>query len=410
MMITVLYQNDADDNDFFTSPGFGCGRESEELSSSSVLVTSSTLGKRRSIEEQQPTRDGATSTQTKNTRNLTSINSGFLAGLFDDVSKINVLNQLKLGGSHDSTTEVGKEAIKSSKIAKRNSYSIDANHRQVTSKTRNPTPEFRTISPSSRSIHIPGTELDPLHLLGPLSSTSTINNAARPAKKSRLSMIKVPSLTGLQQMDTVSYRNSTELPSTFQAQGRELLSSFVSRPESGLHDHAIGDTLQKTQTSESSLSRLFSQVSFLDSQFFNIHSNPAKLAMSRLAKATTSNKFPILPCTISESSCDKLRRRSCATLVAANRTASSSSFDESFGWFVDTDDNNCGTIDDRRPTSPYADGTPLFDHHGIFANDKTSDLAFQAPTAPKGRSIQGDAEIEWAQAADTVDSVLGGIF
>ena len=38
----------------------------------------------------------------------------------------------------------------------------------------------------------------------------------------------------------------------------------------------------------------------------------------------------------------------------------------------------------------------------------SENLAFQAPTAPKGPAQE--AEVEWAQAADTVDDVLGDFF
>jgi hypothetical protein len=43
-----------------------------------------------------------------------------------------------------------------------------------------------------------------------------------------------------------------------------------------------------------------------------------------------------------------------------------------------------------------------------YESRSTTDLAFQAPTAPKAENY--DAELEWATAADTVDDVLGEFF
>ena len=40
----------------------------------------------------------------------------------------------------------------------------------------------------------------------------------------------------------------------------------------------------------------------------------------------------------------------------------------------------------------------------------TDDLAFSAPTAPRRRTTEEEAQVEWAKAADTVDDVLGDFF
>jgi len=100
--------------------------------------------------------------------------------------------------------------------------------------------------------------------------------------------------------------------------------------------------------------------------------------------------FPKLPATISDSSCSTGLTR--ASLV---RQASSPENDnkDSFGWFVDLDDNQTskqGPVSRIEPTV------------------SSVKLAFQAQTAPKG--MQDDAELKWAQAADTVDDVLRDIF
>ena len=108
--------------------------------------------------------------------------------------------------------------------------------------------------------------------------------------------------------------------------------------------------------------------------------------------------FPNLPATISESSYSTgLTRESLARHVPSSETATESSgSSSSFGWFVDLDDG------DHRDTPSTSKAAALT--HAV----STDNLAFHAPTAPKRTS--DDSEIEWAQAADTVDSVLGDLF
>jgi hypothetical protein len=374
------------------------------------------------------------------TNNLTSINSGFLAGLFDDVTKISVLKELRLSSpaeeeGQSSHTQTTSEQDRSSKT----------DFMGVQASGRTSSPLARTVSPSSRSkVVVTDDEatavvvVDPLQLLdgvSKVSMTSSNFSCDRPAKKSRLSMINVPSLSGLGassssvrgNLERVSYWNLTERSSTFHAQSRELFSSFT---------FSGASTTPKTANRETSLDQLFSQVAFLDTNNNNNesnihHSNPATLALdalmetrtaasgpsnnnsttvkSRMIKASTFNRFPILPCTISESSCGDLPRLARAPPAPrpVDRTNSNGSLDESssFGWFVDTDED----LDE--PVSP-SNGQVESSSNGLFDTKRINpgDLAYQAPTAPKGRSIQDDAEIEWAQAADTVDSVLGDMF
>lgn len=99
--------------------------------------------------------------------------------------------------------------------------------------------------------------------------------------------------------------------------------------------------------------------------------------------------FPNLPATVSDSSCNSGLTR--ANLVRQASNLENNSTKESFGWFVDLDDNQ--TIE-TNSFLPYA--------------VSTDNLAFQAPTAPK--RVNDVAELEWAQAADTVDDVLGDFF
>jgi len=98
--------------------------------------------------------------------------------------------------------------------------------------------------------------------------------------------------------------------------------------------------------------------------------------------------FPNLPASVSDSSCS-------AGLTRVNLIKQASSpekkLKESFGWFVDLDDNQSSET------------------RGVLSYSVSSgDLPFQAPTAPKRHN--NDAEVEWAKAADTVDDVLGDFF
>ena len=98
--------------------------------------------------------------------------------------------------------------------------------------------------------------------------------------------------------------------------------------------------------------------------------------------------FPNLPATVSDSSCT-------SGLTRANLVRQASNLEnppkESFGWFVDLDDNQTAQANSYLPYAVSSDS-----------------LAFQASTAPK--RVNDDAEVEWAQAADTVDDVLGDFF
>lgn len=66
---------------------------------------------------------------------------------------------------------------------------------------------------------------------------------------------------------------------------------------------------------------------------------------------------------------------------------------ERYGWFVVLDKDIC---DPRTGCSAY--------------QSTVDDLAFSAPTAPIPSGHEELAELEWAQAADTVDDVLGDFF
>ena len=142
-------------------------------------------------------------------------------------------------------------------------------------------------------------------------------------------------------------------------------------------------------------SRQFQQNHHHDSLAFQLNCVSGSCDSGVMSMSPTSDvgdvtklAFPNLPATVSDSSCDKGLTR--ANLV---RHVSSRENDtkESFGWFVDLDDHQ----------SPEA-------QTGLPYVVSRTDLAFQAPTAPK--RVNDDAEVEWAKAADTVDDVLGDFF
>ena len=106
--------------------------------------------------------------------------------------------------------------------------------------------------------------------------------------------------------------------------------------------------------------------------------------------------FPYLPATVSNSSCNNL---SSLTRSNSGRPLSDteSPMKDCYGWFVETDED-VAFVADSVVSAIKAYNTTI----------SAADLAFSAMTAPKRSDY--DAELEWAQAADTVDDVLGDFF
>ena len=102
-----------------------------------------------------------------------------------------------------------------------------------------------------------------------------------------------------------------------------------------------------------------------------------------------SPSFPHLPAAVSVSSCNTLTR------VLSDLQSSSPEHDgkDSYGWFIEMDNT-----EEKDPVDPY----------NMSAVSGSGNLAFVASTAPSAGNH--DAEVEWAKAADTVDSVLGDFF
>lgn len=100
--------------------------------------------------------------------------------------------------------------------------------------------------------------------------------------------------------------------------------------------------------------------------------------------------FPNLPATVSDSSCTAGLTRG-IQIKHGSSPEKQQQHKESFGWFVDLDDQQ------------HKKGQTIASY-----SFNCSDLAFQAPTAP--HASHNDAEVQWAKAADTVDDVLADFF
>lgn len=96
--------------------------------------------------------------------------------------------------------------------------------------------------------------------------------------------------------------------------------------------------------------------------------------------------FPNMPTAVSESSCHQDLTQKDDKAMSTSETSPK----ESYGWFVEMDDDE-----------KYHDEIDPY-------TNASADLAFQAPTAPKRNHLE--EELEWAKAADTVDDVLGDFF
>lgn len=375
-----------------------------------------------------------------------SLNSGFLAGLFDDVTKITVLADFQLDTTGSTTQEDNSSLGTRVRVSDPNYCSRKEDYSSV---SPDDLPYFplldtmRTVSPSAYSSYtsssLRGLPVDESQLWTRVSPT---RNHERPSKKCRLSSINVPSLNEchLHRMDRVSYWNLTERSSTLRLQSQDIFSSSASAGSDslvvskdvpstlGLMDSyaaIVAASAQKSLPRDTSMNRLFSQVSFLEIP--NVHSNLATVAVDtfpsgaaahaasaalnreslpripRLTKSSTLNKFPPLPYTISASSCEFRFKTDLDVEAPETHIRNDGACDESssFGWFVDTDEGN--DDDDDHGMITETGGRTL------MTSLQNGDMAFQAPAAPRGRR-SNHAAIEWAQAADTVDSVLGDIF
>jgi len=276
--------------------------------------------------------------------NLSSYNSDFLSGLFADVAKANVLKEL----------------------------SID-----LPSSSDEPSTSTKTTCPSSMFDQNSSSHIVPDGMSSP-----------RPFKKSR-----------------VSFRSST-----FRSRASFMnLTSQVhsnSSDHSGIRPPALKNEISPlenniTSTKEDSLAYQ------LDCLEQSKRSLPASVSPTKKSKKDIAAlAFPNLPSTVSDSSCESnngtstgLTRERCliqhGSAPEINASGNSSN-KESFGWFVDLDDNEDASVFSRSTNN----GRDI----------ACQDLAFQAPTAPKPANDHVQEEMEKAYAADTIDSVLGDFF
>ncbi len=268
---------------------------------------------------------------------LSSYNSDFLSGLFADVAKANVLKELSIelpsSSSDSSSTE-----------------------------TACPPSMFDDISSS--------------HIVPDLM------NSPRPTKKSRVSF------------RASSYRSRASCLNLL-SQPKSSDRSDMSSPKGIAEISAIEKSNQDS---------LAYQLNCLDGSKQDVAPSTLSVLSSSKAKKVSKDvaalAFPNLPSTVSDSSCESnnvtatgLTRERC---LIQHGSATENSTKESFGWFVDLDDN--------QDSSPF---------NGPWKGEKETscqDLAFKAPTAPKQATDHVQEEMEQAYAADTIDSVLGDFF
>jgi hypothetical protein len=279
--------------------------------------------------------------------NISSYNSDFLSGLFADVAKANVLKELSI-------------ELPSS-----------------------PPPTSTDRCPSSIFDGSPSSHIVPYS-----------TNSPRPLKKSRVSF------------GTSSYRSRASCMNLLAAARQSKTSNRSVMPSPKGIDEISSIEKQKVHDS------LAYQLGCLEQNKHDLKATAAiaSVSPSNKAKKCTKNvaalAFPNLPSTVSDSSCESnnvtatgLTRERCliqhGSAPEITATGNSCSKD-SFGWFVDLDDNEEPSLFSRRANN--------------IKSASGQDLAFQAPSAPKQATNHVQEEMEQAYAADTIDSVLGDFF
>jgi len=217
---------------------------------------------------------------------------------------------------------------------------------------------------------------------GPTSShivPDPMNNA-RPHKKSRLSC-------------RPSYRSRASCRNLFE-QSKSSDISDMSSPR------GIAEFSSMDKRNEDSLA---DQLNCLDKSKEELATSRRSVSPTKkVSKDVAALAFPNLPSTVSDSSCESnnitatgLTRERCL-IQHGSAPGITASGKESFGWFVDLDDN--------QESSPFV---------GLTKSERSNscdDLAFKAPTAPKQAKNHVQEEVDQAFAADTIDSVLGDFF
>lgn len=278
--------------------------------------------------------------------NLSSYNSDFLSGLFADVAKANVLKELSI------------------ELPSSSSESSSAN----------------TTCPSSMFDQIPSSHIVPDSM-----------NSPRPLKKSRVSLSSSTNHSRASCMNLLAFND----------QSKVSVDSEIPTSPKGIDEVSSLD--RKKQESLAYQLDCLTRSKLPLNQFASV--SPTNKTKKKITKDVAMLAFPNLPSTVSDSSCESnnvtatgLTRERCQIQhgSAPEITATGNSCSkESFGWFVDLDDN---------------EDTSAFRSTNNDESTSDQDLAFKAPTAPKQATQHVQEEVEQAYAADTIDSVLGDFF
>lgn len=310
---------------------------------------------------------------------LASYNSDFLSGLFADVAKVNVLSEFNIPEpSPTTTTAATTSAVVSAALAAVNA--APSTHHNIIEDHR-PTKKSRLSLSTYRS----RASFMNLADLSTTTSTSTSTSGMQSPKgiNEIASLQKGHTVTPSRQTSTITNSSSSTTTAENLLMKQQNSLAFQLSLLGGEEEEQQQQVGEGSESSSSTTSPVSS----------SSNNNNNSYKVEDIAKLA----FPNLPATVSDSSCYKgLTRENKARHVSACEAATSPS--SYFGWFVDLDDHH---------GSPNSTSTPTTNvlTHAV----STHDLAFKAPTAPK-RSADDADEIEWAQAADTVDSVLGDLF
>lgn len=309
--------------------------------------------------------------------NLSSYNSDFLSGLFADVAEANVLQEFQLEPtlplSSSSSTDTTSNITSSSSSSSSRSLSAfeendnDGNGRQCSSS--------HVISDSADS--------------------------PRPLKKRRSNL---QSSLFRSRASCANLSSSPRTEKNARSKNQDSLAFQL-------------DCLETHQESTSSLEgRPTTPATAIPTTRAGAVSPSTK--SQQVVKDVATLAFLNLPSAVSDSSCESSIHATIATGTGLTRvnaqvphgqvpeiTASAqssrdrSSGKETFGWFVDLDEQETKT------ESNVSTSTSCSNNKNV---DSDQDLAFQAPTAPK-RSTNHVEEMEQAYAEDTIDSVLGDL-
>jgi hypothetical protein len=292
--------------------------------------------------------------QEKESMNLSSYYSDFLSGLFADVAKANVLSEFNI----TPPVSAGTPAVTSAEES-----------------TSFPLKSPQLLHDEQAQSHI---------------------IFDRPSKKSRLSLL--PSFRSRS-----SCKNLTGLQEGLQSpKGIDEFATFQSRDKSkACTKNAEAESFPSAATvpKVDSLAYQLNCLSGVEDNDTSEGANASPTKTEKTVMDVAKLAFPNLPATVSDSSCNTgLTRESLVQHVPTPEIAAlnAGSNKDAFGWFVDLDDHHLSDENHQASSKPLS-------FHFTVSND---DLAFQAPTAPKRSS--DDAEVEWAKAADTVDTIFSG--